>query len=437
MATKSKSTRSKPLLTTVHLLNTSDSEPTTSMESSVDLFIVFDDNSNRVSASPAASRLIDVSEEPPREKAQSYREVLFESPLDGVFIIDAETMRIVLANQTTAEMFGFDSAEDMAGVNALKFVHPEDKDRVLRSISQDVIQNNQRLVYKFRATTRDGKEIRVRAVASRIEHQGRPAGLISIKAIGEGLREKEQTEFTSRLPSVVELAAGIAHEMSDPLAAILAYDQLLMTKDNLENTMKSGLEAIYREAQRATTITDNLLSFAHRRKPEKSLISINKVIESVLELCARHLEVNNIEVSVELSPDLPETMADFHQMQQTFVNIVNNAERAMAEAHGHGKLRVITQEAGEMIRIAFIDDGPGIQDDDLTKIFDPFFTGKGPTKGTGLGLAVCQGLVEAHGGHIYARSKFGEGTSFEVEIPIISAEQPVAEQPEPIHAECE
>ncbi len=217
-----------------------------------------------------------------------------------------------------------------------------------------------------------------------------------------------------------ELAARIGYELNHPLAGVTAYTQLLMARGLVDETTNSCLEAIYKEAQRATRVIDNLLSFARGHKPEKSLISINEVVEKNLELHAYRMSINNIKIVTELDPDLPKTMADFHQMQRVFVNITTNAEQAMTEAHGKGKLVIRTQTAGEMIQIAFTDDGPGISEDNLKTIFDPFFTTKDVGMGTGLGLSICCGIVQGHGGHLYAESKLGKGTTFVVGIPIVS-----------------
>ncbi len=244
----------------------------------------------------------------------------------------------------------------------------------------------------------------------------------------ESLREEacnyHRTVFEGRL---TELAARIGYELNDPLAGVMAYTQLLIAREPADETTNGCLEAIYREAERATRVINNLLSFARRHKPEKSLISINEVVEKNLELHAYRMRVNNIEVVTELDPDLPKTMADFHQMQQVFVNIITNAEQAMTEAHGKGKFVIKTQRAGEMIQIAFTDDGPGISENNLKSIFDPFFTTKKVGKGTGLGLSICYGIVQQHGGHLYAESKLGEGTTFVVEVPIVSLDHPAEE----------
>jgi signal transduction histidine kinase len=139
------------------------------------------------------------------------------------------------------------------------------------------------------------------------------------------------------------------------------------------------------------------------------------------------MKLQQIEVSVELAPDLPMSMADPHQMHQVFVNIITNAEQAMTEAHGKGKLRIRTQKVGTTIRISFADDGPGIPEENLRRIFDPFFTTKEVGQGTGLGLSICYGIVQGHNGQIYAKSKPGRGTTFVVEIPIVTEAQFVVE----------
>jgi signal transduction histidine kinase len=179
------------------------------------------------------------------------------------------------------------------------------------------------------------------------------------------------------------------------------------------------VETIYRESQRASRITSNLLAFARKHNPEKSLISINDVIEKSLELQLYRLKVNNIEVVKDLDPELPMTMVDYYQMQQVFTNIITNAEQAMTQAHGKGKLVITSQSLGEFIRVTFTDDGPGNTEENLKRLFDPFFTTKEVGEGTGLGLSICYGIIQEHGGRIYAENKPDEGMTFVVEIPIV------------------
>jgi len=241
----------------------------------------------------------------------------------------------------------------------------------------------------------------------------------------EKQKMEQRLQLAARLATVGELVAGIAHELNNPLAAVQAYAQFLAGRDDIEQTMKSDVETIYREAQRATRITGNLLSFARRHKPEKSLVSINEIIQKSIELHARQMKVNRIDLVVELDADLPMIMADPHQMEQVFVNIIANAYQAMIEEHGKGELIIRTENMGGAVQVSFTDNGPGISAENLNRIFDPFFTAKKSGKGTGLGLSISFGIVYDHGGHLYASSDGGRGTTFFVELPIVSAGQAV------------
>jgi len=381
----------------------------------------------------------DISDRKLSEKALQQREqdysLLLESTLDSIIVIDAETLKVIFSNRHAALMFGFDPVLNAGvGVNILDFIHPEDREMAIKGFVEDLPQRDRRQRYDVRAKTRDGREIWVSALATRIDFQGRVGVLLSLRDVTkEKLMEEERERLeeelllAGRLAAVGELAAGVAHELNNPLAAIQGFAQLLTKSNDLKEATKKDLNTIFREAQRAARITQNLLSFARRHEPEKSLISINEAIEKTLELHTNPMKVNNIEVELELAPDLPKTLADFHQMQQVFVNIVNNAEQAMVDAHGKGRLVVKTLKAGNMIQISFADNGPGIPEENINRIFDPFFTTKEVGKGTGLGLSICYGLVEAHGGRIYAQSKLGQGATFVVEIPIVTEKQLVAE----------
>ena len=235
-------------------------------------------------------------------------------------------------------------------------------------------------------------------------------------------REKQlqqQLNLSSRLASIGELAAGVAHEISNPLTGILGFSERLMRKSTDEEVSRD-LEIIHNEAQRVAKVVGNLLTFARRREPKKEYSDINDILQQALELRAYELKTSDIEVVTSLAPGLPRTMADFHQIQEVFLNIIFNAEQAMSEANGGGKLSVKTQRTGDYIRISFADDGPGIPAEQLDKVFDPFFTTRGEKGGTGLGLSLCHGIVAEHAGKIYAKSKPGKGTTFFVELPLIA-----------------
>jgi len=233
-------------------------------------------------------------------------------------------------------------------------------------------------------------------------------------------REKElqqQLNLSSRLAAVGELAAGVAHEINNPLTGILGFSQRLLRKSTDEE-IRQDLERIHNEAQRMVKVMDNLRTFTRRREPKKEYSDVNDILQEALGLRAYELKTSDIEVVTSLVPGLPKTMVDFQQIQQVFLNIILNAEQAMSEASGGGKLTIKTQEGKGGIRISFTDDGPGIPAEHLDKLFDPFFTTRREKGGTGLGLSICHGIVAEHAGKIYAKSKPGKGATFFVELPL-------------------
>ena len=230
-------------------------------------------------------------------------------------------------------------------------------------------------------------------------------------------RMEEQLIVTDRLASIGELSSGIAHELNNPLTSVIGFSQLLMEGDVPDN-IKENLTTIYSEAQRAAVIVKNLLTFARKHAPVKQLTQVNTVIEGVLRLRTYEQKVNNIKVEKHLATNLPEIMMDSFQMQQVFLNIIVNAEFAMLEIHHKGKLIITTEKSENVVKISFVDDGPGISKENLKRIFDPFFTTKEVGKGTGLGLSICHGIVTEHGGQIYAKSENGRGATFIVELPV-------------------
>ena len=354
---------------------------------------------------------------------------------DSLLLVDPD-QRITLTNQATLRMLGYEEGELIGQTLEIVFAEEGEGKDVLEGIELEGPAGTSIIRGETKFRTKAGGSIPIslsRAVMR--DREGKLHGTIYIGrdvtefklAEEEKQRMEEQLQIAGRLAAVGELSAGVAHELNNPLTAIQAFAQFLASRKDLDETVKGDVETIYREAQRASRITGNLLSFARRNKPEKRLISINEALERSVELHAYHMGASNIEMVMELAHDLPLTMADSHQMQQVFVNIINNAEQAMTEAHGGGRLCVKTQRAGKVIRITFADNGPGISEHNLKSIFDPFFTTKDVGVGTGLGLSICYGIVEAHGGHIYARSKAGKGATFVIEIPIVSEDHHAAE----------
>jgi PAS domain S-box-containing protein len=356
------------------------------------------------------------AEEALRQSEENYR-ALFDSSIIGTVLLDAETMKVVMVNQAALKMFGFSSAGEAFGAKPFDFILPEDKEKYLEITKTAVFEQNSHEGYQLRAVAKDGREIWINTTATMITHRGKLAALISFADITEQKRQSERLMMTDRLASLGELASGTAHELNNPLTSIIGFSQLLMERE-VPDDIREDLKLINSEAQRAASVTKNLLTFARKHAPVKQRNHINNIIEDVLKLRTYEHKVNAIEVERQLDPDLPEIMVDYFQMQQVFMNIIINAEYFMTAAHNRGTLTITTKKQNNTVMISIADDGPGIPPENLKRIFDPFFTTKEAGKGTGLGLSICHGILTEHGGQIYARSQPGKGATIFVELPI-------------------
>jgi len=255
------------------------------------------------------------------------------------------------------------------------------------------------------------------------DKNNRLAGSIHVaKDVSNEKLLRQQLIQSEKLSALGELISGIAHELNNPLTGVMGYSQLLQLRKDLDERARENLLKINNLALRCQKIVQNLLSFARKQKPERTLSSVNDMLERTVELRNYELSVNNIEIVRELDRSLPQTIADAHQLQQVFLNVITNAEYAMLQAHGRGRLviRSRTDAQNNRIVVEISDDGPGIPEAHLSKIFDPFFTTKEVGKGTGLGLSLSYGIIKEHGGNIYALSRPGEGATFVIELPIIT-----------------
>jgi signal transduction histidine kinase/CheY-like chemotaxis protein len=235
------------------------------------------------------------------------------------------------------------------------------------------------------------------------------------------LEELQQTQSrliqAEKLSAVGELVAGVAHELNNPLTGVLGYSQLLLRTES-DPQVQEGLERIVDDATRCRRIVQNLLAFARKRSAEKQYVDINHIIRVAVELRAYQLRMEDIHVVLDLAEDLPPTMADPQQLEQVFVNLINNAEYAMRDMESEKQLKVSTDIVNDRLIVRWEDNGCGIPPENMDHIFDPFFTTKQPGEGTGLGLSLSYGIVHDHGGEIHAESTFGEGAAFILELPL-------------------
>lgn len=252
-----------------------------------------------------------------------------------------------------------------------------------------------------------------------LDSSGRPAGWLELFTDVTGERQIQFKMIqTEKMAALGQLVSGIAHELNNPLTGIMGYAQLLLGQ-NLPPAQRAEAAKVCEEAERARRIVKNLLCFARENKPEHTRVQINEIVERTLALRSYELKVENIVVERDLDPDLPETMADPHQLQQVVLNLLVNAEQALLESRGKGRILLRTrQAAAERVALEVADDGPGIAAEIIHRVFDPFFTTKTPGFGTGLGLSIVYGIVQQHGGEVTAENLTGGGTRFTVELPV-------------------
>src|SRR5438309_6237222 len=225
---------------------------------------------------------------------------------------------------------------------------------------------------------------------------------------------QEQLLQSEKMSAVGQLISGVAHELNNPLTAILGYAQLLET-EGLNDRASDFVRKLFKQAQRTHRVVQNLLSFARQRKPQKQDVDIRKVLDETLALRDYDLKVHKIALERDIEASIPAVTADPHQLEQVFLNIINNAVDAIQEGKEGGtvKVRVFSQHG--QVCTEFHDTGTGIKDP--KHIFDPFYTTKSVGKGTGLGLSICYGIVKEHGGNITARNHPEGGAVLEVRLP--------------------
>ncbi|HTP44686.1 MAG TPA: ATP-binding protein [Candidatus Acidoferrum sp.] len=255
-----------------------------------------------------------------------------------------------------------------------------------------------------------------------LSREGPAAGWLELYYDVTGKREIQSKLLqTEKMAALGQLVSGIAHELNNPLTAIMGYAQLLLGH-GLAKPQQAEAGRVFQEAERARRIVKNLLYFARENKPERVRVDLNEIVERTLALRSYELRIENILVECSLEPELPETMGDPYQLQQVVLNLLVNAEQALLEDRGRGHVWIRTQRSlANKIALEISDDGPGIAPSIALRIFDPFFTTKPAGIGTGLGLSIAYGIVHQHGGDVSVESQRGSGAKFIVELPVAAA----------------
>ena len=358
-----------------------------------------------------------------RESEEKMRRI-FESVSDAIVVTDLKG-NILDCNDKARKIVRCDSKNVILNRNLCDFITPLQYDKMRAGIKTILkggfVNNSEGTAWRI-----DGTEFPVEAGASVLhDDSGTPIGFVVIvrdvtkrKQMEKKTREYEQkVNIASRLATVGEMSAGIAHEINNPLTSVIGFSELLLQQD-IPAEIRKKVEIINSGAQRVAGVIKRLLTFARQQKPERGMVDINNILRTTFELRTYHLNTTNIKVSMELDPNLPQTAADGGQLQQVFLNVMLNAETEMRLAHDRGNLIVKTEIINDFIRISFSDDGRGIAEENMKKLFDPFFTTREVGQGTGLGLSICHGIITEHEGKIFAENRESGGTTFTIELPI-------------------
>ena len=354
------------------------------------------------------------------ERSYQFRENLIENSPDAIVCI-RKGGDIIIFNSAAEKLLGYTKEYALGKMNIVDVYPPGEAKRVMKDLRSDdyggpgILQKREMVV-----VDKDGKEIPVYLSAAILYEQGQEAGSVGIFT---DLRRRKVMEAEllqrEKLASLGKLAAGIAHEINQPLTGVLTFASLLKKKFQNDESTRNDLEIIVRETTRIRRIVQGVLDFARETPVQKKPIRIEQVLNQTLQIVEHQERFFGINLIREYGDDVPEVAVDIGQMEQVVLNIILNAVGVM---DGSGTLTLRTRKTDKWVEIDFEDTGPGMPPEILDKIFDPFFTTKDSTEGTGmgLGLAISYGIVNNHDGQIHVKSKVGEGTTFTIKLPLTS-----------------
>jgi PAS domain S-box-containing protein len=329
---------------------------------------------------------------------------------EGVLVIDSNS-QILLANKALYKIFHLNSKS--LNNKLLSEILPTDQFFDLHKAVKR--GGNEKNTLEFRYQAQKLEKI-IYCIIVKMDGE---RTMLTFSDVSREREEEEKLYLTSRLASLGEMAAGLAHELNNPLTGILALSQLL-TSSNLPAEHKEDIECIYGEAKRAASIVKNVLLFARNKTGENGQAPVNEVIKDVLRLREYEERTSNINVVTNFEENLPSVPLEKGQLQQVLLNLISNAEAAIKEVNRPGIITVATQRVNNHVNITFSDNGCGIKKQIIRRIFDPFFTTKEIGKGTGLGLSICYSIIVKHGGKISIKSQVNEGATFTIRLPVVS-----------------
>ena len=351
------------------------------------------------------------------QKAREYLETLIEDSLDAIISTDKEGM-VVLFNKGAEVLLGYRREEVFGQRVTLLYESEERAKEVMRQMRE---RGGRVAGFETILRAKGGSIIPVLISASILyDEEGEEAGTVGFnKDLRERKRAKEQLIRSDKLAALGSLTAGVSHEVLNPLNIIMMSFQLMIEDRETPPEIVRQLRVLDEQAHRISKITQELTYFGRQREPERRFIDLNEAVSRTLGLLEKELGLRNIAVELRFSDGLEDILADQDQLQQVVLNLLTNAQDAMPD----GGLLILSTEVVEadgqrFVELRVEDTGKGIAPEHLGKLFDPFFTTKAEGEGTGIGLSICHGIVEAHGGSIWAESDLGRGTTFIIQLPL-------------------
>src|SRR6266403_61648 len=366
--------------------------------------------------------LMDITERREMERRlhqqQEFARRLVDNFPDLILVLDTAG-HYTFVSPRSKDVLGYE-VEDTQHMAFGDRTHPEDLPAVL-SLYKDVIAGTQTFAsLEVRVRHKLGEWRRIRFNFSPLsDEKGNIEGVVlSGRDVTELKRLEEQLIQSEKLAAMGQMLAGVAHELNNPLTAILGVTERLRASEGMQENTRRHLALTHRQARRAARIVQNLLEFSRPASPQKKPLDVNTLIERTLQLQDHSLRRNNVQVDFQPQSDLPTVIGDANQLIQVFLNLISNAEHAIREVRETGRIQIRIGRIGRHISVTVQDDGVGVAQEALPKLFDPFYTTKRPGGGTGLGLSICMSIVREHGGSIDVETLPAGGSAFTVYLPV-------------------
>nr|WP_246265761.1 ATP-binding protein [Aromatoleum diolicum] len=368
------------------------------------------------------------------ENSEEQYRSMFNASIDGLALWNAAA-EMVDANPALWKIYGYSEAEHLASPLS-KFVGPSYHPDLLRSIAA-----GEPLHVELTDLRKDGSTLEVEVHGIPMQYQGKPHVLMITRDVTEKkrsaeelARHRETLHQREKLAALGSLLAGVAHELNNPLSVVVA--RAVMLEEQGDSTTQAAAAKIRTAAERCARIVRTFLAMARQQRPERGPVAINEVVSAALDITGYAVRTSGIDVALDLADNLPAVFADTDQLHQVFLNLIINAQQALQDQPGPRRIRLTSRydTTSDMIRITVADNGPGIPADLRARVFEPYFTTKPVGIGTGVGLAVSLGIVEAHGGTLTVDCPVEGGAEFSITLPVGSAETAGAARPPPVQA---